>query len=743
MQNRELEAIIYEGVIEDVIFQNDDTGFLIANLETADDFICIKGIMPFINGGERVRVSGAIEIHPIYGEQLNVKYLEHIKPKEKDELLKYLSSGIIRGIGEATAHLLIDAFGENVLEIFQNNPSELLKIPGIGPKKLEQIIMSYKEQYELRDFIMYFQNLNISNHMAMKIFRQFGIEAIEKIEANPYILADEISGIGFKFADQLAMNMGIGTKSPFRISSGITFLLSRESSSGNVYLYKEQLLQKVERELGIEEELVDKMITEMAVKGDLYLENGDEGSIRVYLPALYYAEQQVAIRLIKLLMGNASYPEDVFEEFLIDYQEERGILLGESQKTAIKNALNNGVFIITGGPGTGKTTIINAVIKALEIKEKKVLLAAPTGRAAKRMTEATQREARTIHRLLEFQGEMEFQRNELNPLEGDVIIIDEISMVDVILMNRLLQATPENAQLILVGDSDQLPSVGPGAVLKDLLGSGIIPTVRLDEIYRQSETSLIALNAHKINRGDEPILNKKDKDFFFISHSRAEQILEEIKRLVKDRLPSYYGINPIEDVQVLAPMKGTGVGVDALNTMLQNVLNPNDGKKCEKKFGHRLFREGDKVMQIKNNYSLDWRNSYGEEGKGVFNGDIGFITEIDETLRTITVVFDGEKEVVYDYPMSDELTLAYAVTVHKSQGSEFKVVIMPISYGPPMLMSRNILYTAITRARELVVLVGDKRYMHQMIGQNHEEKRLSGLNMKLNHFKNVWEELNA
>ncbi len=642
---------------------------------------------------------------------------------------------------------MIQAFGDSALEIIHENPERLLEIPGIGPKKLEQIVMSYKEQYELRDFIMYFQNLNITIHMAMKIYRKFGLEAIEKIEMNPYILADEISGIGFKFADQIAQKMGIESKSPFRIASGILYILNKEASSGNSFMEKKALCLMTERELGIPSDLVDQMIAELAVKGDVHIEayeskdNDSMSELAIYLPTLYYAEQQVALKLIKLMKMNNQTSQTFVEGFIVEYQENRGISLGVNQKIAVEKALENGVFVITGGPGTGKTTIINAVINAFEVLDKKVLLAAPTGRAAKRMTEATQRESKTIHRLLEFQGDMEFQKNDQNPLEADVVIIDEISMVDILLMYRLLDAIKEGCHLILVGDSDQLPSVGPGSVLKDVLASDFIPYVCLDEIYRQSEASLIAVNAHKINHGEPPILNKKDKDFFFITKSKADDILKEIEALVTDRLPNYYGYNAMEDLQILAPMKGTGVGIDALNTMLQNVLNPPSPEKGEKKIGYKLFRKGDKVMQIKNNYNIDWTNRFGEEGKGVFNGDIGFISMIDEVYREITVIFDQEKEVVYDYASLDELTLAYAVTVHKSQGSEFKAVIMPISYGPPMLMSKNILYTAITRARELVVLIVDKKYLNHMIRQTHEERRLSNLKGKILHFRNVWEEL--
>ena len=490
-------------------------------------------------------------------------------------------------------------------------------------------------------------------------------------------------------------------------------------------------------ELQVKSEDVIDQIATMTMAGSLFVELTEDEKTAVYLPSLYYAEQQVAHKLYELMRHTTKVKNHDIDYFLDQFEKTRGILLAELQKRAIEASLQNGVFVVTGGPGTGKTTIINAIIEAYESLEKKVLLAAPTGRAAKRMTETTQREAKTIHRLLEFQGESNFQKNETNPIKTDVLIIDEISMVDIVLMYRLLDAVELGTHLILVGDADQLPSVGPGSVLKDLLGSGWIDSIRLTEIYRQSEASLIAINAHSINRGEMPILNKADKDFFFISKSKSDEILNEIKNLVIERLPNYYNLNPMEDIQILSPVKGSGVGVEALNDMLQSVVNPPSKKKTEKVFGKKKFRIGDKVMQIKNNYNLEWTTKYAEEGKGVFNGDIGIITEIDESARTMTVLFDQEREVIYDFPTVDELVLAYAITVHKSQGSEFKAVIMPMAFVPPMLMSRNILYTAITRARELLVLVGDKRALSEMIQRTHEAKRNSGLKKRLLKYKDV------
>lgn len=733
MQDNQNAKVTYEGVVQDIIYYNEENGYVIAVMDVGDDLLSIKGCIPFIREGDRLRVVGRIDLHAFYGEQLNVDYVEHIKPTDVEDIFKYLASGIIKGIGETTAQLMVEAFGRDALDVLQTDPEKLLSIAGIGPKKLEQIIISYKEQYELRDFIMYFQSLSISINLAMRIYKRYGHEGIVIIEGNPYILADELVGVGFKQADQIAMKMGVDFHSPFRIASGINFILNREASHGHTYCEQTHLILRTTQELSVKAEDVARQISSMAVAGTLHVEN-----TIVYLPSLFYAEQHVANKIYQL-MANAEKSKYLdIVGFIKEFEETRGILLADKQKEAVEASLHSGVFVITGGPGTGKTTIINAIIQAYESLNKKVVLAAPTGRAAKRMTETTQRDSKTIHRLLEFQGESNFQKNADNPLKTDVLIIDEISMVDIVLMYRLLDAVELGTHLILVGDSDQLPSVGPGSVLKDLIDSDWVDSCRLTDIYRQSEASLIAVNAHMINKGEMPLLNKADKDFFFISRGRADDILNEIKNLVMERLPNYYNLNPMEDIQVLSPVKGSGVGVEALNDMLQNVVNPASKKKAERIFGKKRFREGDKVMQIKNNYNLEWTTKYAEEGKGVFNGDIGFITEIDDIERTVTILFDQEREVIYDFPTVDELVLAYAITVHKSQGSEFKAIIMPMAFVPPMLMSRNILYTAITRARELLVLVGEKRALSEMINRNQEAKRNSGLKARLLYYKELF-----
>lgn len=726
-----MEKITLEGIIEDIIYYNEENGYLIATLEMEYELYSIKGHLPFAQQGDRIRVVGEVDMHPIYGEQVVIKHAEHLKPTEREDIYKYLASGVITGIGPATAELILQHFGTEALEIIEKMPDKLLEIAGIGPKKLEQIVLSYKEQYELRDFIIYFQSLNLSINMAMRIYRQFGIEAIGKVQKNPYILAEEVVGVGFKQADQIAMTMGIDFHSPFRIDSGILHLLNQESLAGHTCMLEEDLIRKAALTLQVETEEVEHQIRSMAVNGKIHVDRMISGEVRLYLPSLYYSEQQAAAKLYQIAMNAEPLKPFDAGAFIEYFEANRGILLGEKQKHAIQETLENGVFIITGGPGTGKTTIINAIIEAYEAFEKKVILCAPTGRAAKRMTEATGRESKTIHRLLEFQGENQFARNEETPLVADVLIVDEISMVDIVILYRLLDAISPGTHVVFVGDADQLPSVGPGTVLKDLLDSQLISSIRLDEIYRQSEQSLIAVNAHKINHGEMPILNRQDKDFFFIQQGKSGDILEAIKDLVSQRLPNYYQLDPLEDIQILSPMKNSSVGVNSLNEILQEVINPADKNKEEKKMGKRTFREGDKVMQIRNNYNLDWVSKWGEEGTGVFNGDIGIVTEIDNTARTLTVFFDQEREVVYDFPTLDELVHAYAVTVHKSQGSEFKAVVMPMVFGPPMLMSRNILYTAITRAKQLVVLVGDKRAMQGMINRNQEQHRLSGFRDRL------------
>lgn len=722
----------YSGFVDEIIYYNDDNGYAIAVLNIEYDVITIKGILPFINYGDHIRVVGVLDDHEHYGPQLQVKHIEHIKPTETHDILRYLASGVIKGIGEATAELIVEAFGNEALEVIQHQPDKLLAISGIGPKKLGQIVESYKEQYELKDFIIFFQSLNLTIANAMRIYKSLGYEAMAMVEKNPYILAERVSGIGFKVADRIAESMGVDRHSPYRIKAGIHFVLQQFSGEGHTYMPQDVLIRRVVATLKVVDSDVEIILKESAMQGEVFIEYHEStGMIRVFLPGFYYAEQFVAEKLYHLMHEAKPLKMDNIQSFIDIFEDLKGIKLGYMQCLALEGAIKNGVYVITGGPGTGKTTIINAVLEAYERHDKKISLLAPTGRAAKRMTEATRREAKTIHRGLEFQGELQFTRNEENPLDADVIIVDEISMVDIILMYRLLDAVKNGTHLILVGDADQLPSVGAGAVLEDILKSGFIPSIALDEIYRQADQSLITTNAHLINKGEMPLLNDRDKDFFFISRPKPNQILGEIEALVRTRLRDYYGFDPMEDIQVLSPMRNSPTGVNALNELLQGILNPESDQKAEKVLNGVTYRVGDKVMQTKNNYNIEWLGLNGEEGTGVFNGDIGYITDIDLEDKSITVLYDKEREVAYDYTSAEELTHAYAITVHKSQGSEFRAVIMPMGFVPPMLMSRNILYTAITRAKELVIIVGDKRAMQEMIKNDQEINRYSGLYERL------------
>lgn len=764
----------YEGIVEDIIYYNEETGFVIAALDIGDVLLSIKGQIPFVSEGDRLRVEGYMSCHDIYGDQLVVTRAEIIEPEAQEDIYRYLASGVITGIGPATARIIVDSFGSEALDVIRNDPGRLLALPGIGPKKRDQITASFKEQDALRSIVMYFQRLSISTNLAMKIYKTYGDTAIDVIERNPYLLAESVSGMGFKQADAIAMRIGIDHHSPFRIASGILHALGVRASAGDTYAVQTELMHVVSDALSVEPEAVEAQIHNMAVLGALQLEALEEqetplqrgdAPVAVYLPALHYAEQQVAAKVCALKAAAASVEtrgalvdapgdamrsatEDDLDTWIAAYESRKGLRLAQGQKDAIRCALSGGVSVITGGPGTGKTTLINAIIEAYEqltsASDVAIALAAPTGRAAKRMAEATRREAKTIHRLLEFQGGppqgdvtgaegagTAFQRNADNPLDAEVLIIDEISMVDMVLMYRLLDAVELGTRLILVGDADQLPSVGPGAVLRDLIGSGVVALIRLDTVFRQGDASLIAVNAHLINRGEAPILNKSDKDFFFISDRHPDAMRKTLQELIRTRIPDYYGMDPREDIQVLSPMKGSPLGVEALNALLQDTLNPPAPEKREQIFGKKCLRVGDKVMQIRNNYMLEWQTQSGEVGSGVFNGDIGIVLDIDVDGRRLEVIFDGERTVTYDFQTADELVLAYAVTVHKSQGSEFKAVIMPLYHIPPVLATRNILYTAITRGRELVILVGDKQIMQHMIHHTHEDKRRSRLRYKL------------
>lgn len=732
-----------KGIIEDIVFRNESNGFTVVDIRDDEDgaMVTAVGILPFANEGEMVKVGGKWTVHPNYGEQLQIETYSTVAPSTLDGMEKYLASGLIKGVGPSTAKKIVDRFGADSLDIIQYNPEKLTEIEGIGPKKVEMIASSYAEQMEIKEVMMFLQTYGISTTFSVKIYKIYGENTIPFIKENPYRLATEVTGIGFKTADRIAQSMGVAIDSMYRITAGTQYVLSQAANDGHTYLPREELIEEASKILKVEPNLIEQAIMTMAVEQSIFLERiGDIDA--VYLAPFYWAEMGVCERLIRLSMVDLSSSMDGVDEELRNFQREEGIIFAKKQREAILESLSNGVVVITGGPGTGKTTTINCIIDLFERRGLEVSLAAPTGRAAKRMTETTGREAKTIHRLLEYggsEGDGFFQKDEDDPLTADAVIVDEMSMVDIILMNNLLKAIAIGTRFIMVGDSDQLPSVGPGNVLRDIIESGIIKVVRLDEIFRQAGESMIVLNAHRINRGEYPMLNVEDKDFFIDRREDGEDILNTVIDLTVNRLPGYMSLDPHQDIQILAPMRKGAIGVNNLNKLLQSVLNPPTEEKPERQFRDIVFREGDKVMQIRNNYNLEWIVRIGdrtiEEGEGIFNGDTGFIQSIDLEAQSLTVIFEDSKEVEYDFSQLDELELAYAISIHKSQGSEFPVVVIPIAWGPPMLMTRNLLYTGITRAREMVVFVGRERMIYKMVDNNYIAKRYSGLD---HHFRKLF-----
>ena len=735
------------GVIEEIVFRNEENGFTVMEIRNDEDrgLVTAVGSLPFANQGEKVRIVGEWTMHPDYGQQIKIYNMESVVPATLDGLEKYLSSGLIKGVGPATAKKLIEHFGMDVLSIIEFRPDRLTEVDGIGPARAEMIAASYAQHRELREVMIFLQSHGITTAYAVKIYKIYGNHAIALIKENPYRLADEVEGIGFKMADRVSRNIGVAFDSPYRIASGVKYVLSHAAADGHTYLPKDILVERASELLGVDRSLVENAIVSLAVHQAVFAEEIEDHTA-VYLAAFYYAEVGVCRRLLELSLTDIEWGMINIEDMLRNFQKKEKMLFAHKQREAVIEAMLNGVTVITGGPGTGKTTIINCIIKLMEQQGMTVVLAAPTGRAAKRMAETTGREAKTIHRLLEYSyGENGpyFQKNEDNPILADAIIIDEMSMVDVLLMNNLLKAIIPGTRLVLVGDVDQLPSVGPGNVLRDIISSGIIKVVYLTEIFRQAQESMIVLNAHRINQGHMPYLNIKGGDFFFDKREKPDVILDTMFDLICRRLPGFGSYDPMKDMQVLSPMRKGAIGVNNLNVELQRILNPPSGQKREKTLRGILFREGDKVMQIKNNYRTVWRKKMDgfviEEGEGVFNGDIGYIQSIDNEEQSVVVLFDDDKEVVYDFTQLDELDLAYAISVHKSQGSEFPVVIIPLAWGPPMLMTRNLLYTAVTRAMEMVIIVGRERVIEAMVRNNYIEKRYSGLSHR---FRKVFVAMN-
>lgn len=726
-----------QGTVEEIIFQNSENGYTIVVFETEDEQFTAVGTLPSCRKGGTYLLRGQWKTHPSYGEQFSVIESEEIMPSSDEGIEEFLASGVLKGIGRKTAAAIVAKFGSETFDILENEPERLTEVSGIGPKKAESVAEAFQSHREFAKITLYLQQYGINADYAMKLYKVYGAETIDIIEANPYCMVDDIFGIGFKKADRIAQKIGIAKDDEFRIKAGVKFTLIYFSNEGNTFLPQTVLCEKTGQLLDVAMEKINEILVEMAFQGDIHVDRLENRNV-VYLMPYFVAEQNVC-KCLGALNSVELKPVGADLDSLIRVTEyETSIKLSENQKGAVKSSLNHGVSVITGGPGTGKTTIINSIINILTQSGFKTAIAAPTGRAAKRITETSGYEASTIHRLLEYyysesEDTMRFGKTAEDPLDYNAIIIDEASMIDLMLMNGLVSAIKPGTRLILVGDADQLPSVGAGNVLRDIIDSEFIFCVKLTEIFRQAKESLIVVNAHKINRGEYPDCNEKGKDFFMMRQKTEKDMLQLMKDLCIRRLPAYYTeLMPVRDIQVLTPVRKGLLGSINLNKELQEVFNPPCAELEEKKFGDRIFREHDKVMQIKNNYELKWRNQEDfSEGEGVFNGDVGFINSIDREFNELTVVFDGCRYVTYDFNQLDELELAYAITVHKSQGSEFPIVVMPMSWFPPMLATRNLLYTGVTRGKTAVVLVGSENKMHAMVDNNRITERNSGLGVRL------------
>ena len=732
-----------EAGILGTVFRNEENGWTVLTVRAGRSEVTVVGTLPELSPGEQAVFTGEWTEHRSYGRQFKCVSCEIQTPTTLLGIERYLGSGVIRGIGPATAALIVSRFGEETLTVLSEHPERLTEIPGIGPKRMVMISESYQEHQGARQAMIFLQSYGIPAALAVRIGKFYGDRTPEIVRQDPYRLCDDLEGVGFRTADRIGIALGVAPDSGSRIRCAMKYVLREAAASaGHVYLPEEELCGASASLLQVSRELCARALTSLLLSSALVAEEGDEGGRRIYLPSFWRAEQEVALRIRELLCAVRPDKFAGAVRAVSAFEKRRNIRFSENQRAAIVRALETGVFVITGGPGTGKTTIINCILELLSSDENTVLLCAPTGRAAKRMTEATGAEAKTIHRLLEYGGEEGvFARNTENPLEADCIITDEASMIDLMLMRSLLRAIEPGTRLILVGDADQLPSVGAGNVLGDILASGAVPCARLTDIYRQSETSRIVMNAHLINHGKMPMLNEKDTDFFFERKVSYADTARAVLALAARRLPAYLGY-PAEDaadlsvrnIQVLAPARKGECGVNSLNILLQEALNPFSPGKPQLTWGETLFRLGDKVIQTKNDYRIEWTRetpSGYEEGAGVFNGDVGFIVDVDPGNTTLTVLFDEEKKVVYESGDLDALEPAYCLSVHKSQGSEFPVVIMPVIGGPPMLLTRNLLYTAMTRARELVVLVGSEDVIRRMVENDHVARRYTTLARRL------------
>lgn len=729
-----------KGYVEHIVFRNEDNGYTVFQLNHEDGEITCVGSFNYIAEGELLELQGEYVMHSSYGLQLSVSSAEVKEPEDLMSIERYLGSGAVKGLGAALAGRIVRKFKEDTFRIIEEEPERLAEVKGISERKAREIAEQVEGKRDMRKAMIYLQKYGISTTLAAKIFKQYGQKVYHVLEENPYQLADDVQGVGFKTADEIAMRIGIHTDSDYRIRSGIFYALLQAVAEGHIYLPQELLLRRTSALLEVEIQDVEKYLTDLAMEKKIILKQSEEG-VRVYPTNYYYMELNTA-KMLHDLNVHAEIDEEYVRKRLELIEQDAGLSLDKRQREAVIEAVKHGILILTGGPGTGKTTTINAMIHYFESQGLDIFLAAPTGRAAKRMTEATGYEAQTIHRLLEVNGNPEehegrsgFSRNEENPLEADVIIIDEVSMVDLPLMHALLRAIVPGTRTIFVGDENQLPSVGPGSVLKDLQQAGCFATVRLTRIFRQAAESDIVINAHKINNGEMVVLDNKSEDFFFLKRQDANTIISVVITLLQKKLPKYVDAE-MYDIQVLTPMRKGLLGVERLNRILQEYLNPPDRKKAEKEYGEKLFREGDKVMQIKNNYQLEWEiaTKYGlvvDKGVGIFNGDMGVITNINTYNETLEVEYDEKRKVTYPFQLLDELELAYAITIHKAQGSEYPAVVIPLLPGPRQLYHRNLLYTAVTRAKKCVTLVGSDATFYEMIQNAHEQNRYTSLSERI------------
>jgi len=726
---------ILEGFVDKIVFRNEENGYSVLSVICDDEEKTMVGILPYISEGEYIVAEGICSTHMMYGEQFQVKSYKIEAPEDMVSIERYLGSGAIKGIGPIMAARIVKKFKNDTFRIIEEEPERLAEIKGISPRKAQQISESVSEKKEMRDAMMFLQQYGISSNLGLKIYTRYGPNMYNILKENPYRMAEDIAGVGFKIADDIASRMGIYANSEYRIRSAILYILLKAANDGNVCLPVEILLEQTKQLLLIDIEDFESHLVDMMIDKKIVIKETEEARV-VYASMYYYMELNTA-RMLRDLHVSFKVQEEAVYRRLEAIERHGGIELETEQRKAVVAAMQNGLLVITGGPGTGKTTTINTIIRYFEEEGREVVLAAPTGRAAKRMTETTGYEARTIHRLLEMNGSPEenehaqFLRDEDNPLDADVVIVDEMSMVDITLIHALLKAITIGTRLILVGDVNQLPSVGPGNVLSDIIRSESFPVVKLNKIFRQAAESDIIVNAHKINNGEQVSVENRSKDFLFLKRDDPNMMISAMLTLIQKKLPDYVHADVL-DIQVLTPTRKGALGVERLNSILQQYINPSDDKKREYEFGGGVFREGDKVMQIKNNYQLEWeiKGNYGivtESGTGVFNGDMGIIKTINSFAENIAVEFDEGRTVTYPFKQLEELELAYAVTIHKSQGSEYPAVVIPMFPGPRLLMSRNLLYTAVTRAKHCVCLVGMQQVFHEMIENAREQKRYSGL----------------